>query len=50
MVSCNNCGKVNPAALVEVHRIRGEDGVGQSQSWCLECIQGKNQIKEYPKT
>lgn len=48
-MNCGNCGKENPIAVISVLRVR-PDGVElrPMQSWCLECVQGKNPIKDHP--
>ena len=46
-MNCDNCGKENPMVLVGAQRQR-DNGVGRAQNWCLECIKGRNPIKDYP--
>jgi hypothetical protein len=44
-MACDNCGKVQPAVTVQVNRHRPEGG-SHSEVWCLECLQGKNELRE----
>ena len=44
-MECDNCGQKQPKALVQVIRYRPDD-VGNPESWCLDCVQGKNPIRE----
>jgi hypothetical protein len=42
---CQNCGKKEPWVGVNVIRYYGEEGQ-RPETWCLECVQGKNPIRE----
>jgi hypothetical protein len=43
---CQNCGKKEPKVGVNVIRYRGEGGGQRPETWCLECVQGKNPVRE----
>ena len=43
---CQNCGKKEPGVGVNVIRYYGEEGQ-RPETWCLECVQGKNPIREH---
>ena len=43
-MKCDNCGKKQTIATVQVSRYR-DDGVSHHEFWCLECVQGKNQVR-----
>ena len=45
-MTCNNCGRKQPPVLVHVNRYRLEDGGLHPENWCLDCIQGKNPVRE----
>jgi hypothetical protein len=42
---CQNCGKKEPGVGMNVIRYYGEEGQ-RPETWCLECVQGKNPIRE----
>jgi hypothetical protein len=44
-MECDNCGQKQPAVLVSVGRYR-PDGVSHPEGWCLDCVQGKNPVRE----
>jgi hypothetical protein len=43
---CENCGKKQPRVVVTLVRHRKEGGALHTESWCLECVQGKNPIRQ----
>jgi hypothetical protein len=47
MTLWHNCGNKQPKVIVRVDRYR-DDGGGASHKeiWCLECIQGKNPLRQ----
>jgi hypothetical protein len=42
---CENCGKEQPRIIVGLIRYR-EDSASHKENWCLECVQGKNPVRE----
>ena len=43
---CQNCGKKEPMIELKVIRHREVGGGSRNETWCLECVQGKNPTRK----